>query len=75
MGINIVETKPGHISLSCQDSGRPLTRSNDYGMFCDAEVCACEVRSMEMSQRLGIGPRGEGVVEAMERLLGPLGVK
>lgn len=70
MGIEIGETKPGHITLACRESGRPLTRSNDYGMFCDSEVCTCEVKSMEMSARLGIGPRGEGATEALGRMFG-----
>lgn len=70
MGIEIGETAPGRITLTCRESGRPLMRSNDYGMFCDAEVCTCEVKSMEMSARLGIGPRGEGFEAALERMLG-----
>lgn len=70
MGIDIGEDRPGHITLTCRESGRPLSLSNDYGMFCDAEVCTCEVKSMEMSARLGIGPRGEGAMAAIERMLG-----
>lgn len=70
MGIDISEDRPGHITLTCRESGRPLSRSNDYGMFCDAEVCTCEVKSMEMSARLGIGPRGEAAMAAIERMLG-----
>ena len=55
MTIKVTETKPGHITLTCKESGRPLVRSNHLGMFCDAEICTCEVKSREMMERLGIG--------------------
>jgi hypothetical protein len=50
--IKVTENKPGHINLSCETSGRPLTRTNEFGMFCDAEICQCEVESKKMSGML-----------------------
>lgn len=46
--IRISEKVPGNIGLTCEDSGRPLTRANEYGMFCDAAVCNCEIESMKV---------------------------
>jgi hypothetical protein len=43
--IKVTESKPGHIDIGCEISRRPLTRANEYGMFCDATVCKCEQES------------------------------
>jgi hypothetical protein len=47
IGMHAVETSPGQIDLVCDVSNRPHTRTNQYGMFCDAPDCECEKRSME----------------------------
>jgi len=49
MSYTVNETTPGHFNISCNISGRPYTRSNKMGMFCDAADCACERRSLEMA--------------------------
>ena len=54
MTIEIKETKPGHIDITCKDSGRPLVRANQYGMFCDADDCLCEQRSKAIFDNHGI---------------------
>jgi hypothetical protein len=50
--ICISENSPGDINLSCEVSGRPLTKSNEFGMFCDAEVCTCEIESNKVGAAL-----------------------
>ena len=75
MNINIDEISPGHITLTCKESGSPLTRSNSLGMFCDAEICVCEQRSLEMSERLGIGRDGASVVAMFENMFGSEGFR
>lgn len=52
IGMHTVETSPGHINLVCDVSGRPHSRTNEYGMFCDSPDCECEKRSMEMMPHL-----------------------
>ena len=42
MAYDIIETVPGHVNITCKVSGRPYTRSNKLGMFCDATNCECE---------------------------------
>jgi hypothetical protein len=49
-GIKITESKLGHLEIGCEISGRPLTRTNEYGMFCDAEVCECEQKSKKIGE-------------------------
>lgn len=44
--IKVEETTPGNLNLTCEVSNRPLVRSTEFGMFCDAEVCQCEQQSM-----------------------------
>ena len=40
--------KTGDMSVKCEKSGCPITRTNAYGMFCDAKVCQCEQESMQV---------------------------
>lgn len=47
IGMHAIEVTPGQIDLVCDVSNRPHTRTNQYGMFCDAPDCECEKRSME----------------------------
>ena len=47
IGIHAVEVAPGQIDFVCDVSNRPHTRTNQYGMFCDAPDCECEKASME----------------------------
>ena len=76
MGINVEEKAPGHITITCENSGLPLTRSNQYGMFCDAEICTCEVKSKELFEQLGIGGKPDGGMSAaFENMFGSLGFK
>lgn len=77
MTIEVGETKPGHITLTCQESGKPLTRSNHYGMFCDADVCTCEVKSKALFEQLGIGGKmDDGGMPAMfENMFGSGGFR
>lgn len=76
MTIKVDETAPGCITLTCRESGRPLTRSNYYGMFCDAAVCTCEIKSKEMVERLGIGGKPEDGIAAMfENMFGSEGFR
>lgn len=44
--IKVTETKPGHIALTCKTSGKPLTRTSQFGMFCSDPDCKCERDSM-----------------------------
>ena len=44
--MHAVETSPGHVEIMCDISGRPHTRTNEYGMFCDAPECECEKLSI-----------------------------
>lgn len=75
MTIDVKETSPGNITLTCRESGLPLTRSNNLGMFCDAKVCACEQRSQEMMERLGIGRGEDGIAAMFENMFGAEGFR
>jgi hypothetical protein len=44
--IKVEETSAGNINITCDVSGRPLVRTNQFGMFCDAANCQCEKESM-----------------------------
>lgn len=44
--IEVNEPKPGHVGLTCKISGKPITRTNQYGMFCSDPECQCEKESM-----------------------------
>lgn len=33
--IKVEETKPGHLDVTCKNTGKPITVSNKYGMFCE----------------------------------------
>lgn len=48
--IRVDEPSPGNVWVSCEVSKRPFTRTNEFGMFCDAEVCQCEIESRKVSQ-------------------------
>jgi hypothetical protein len=50
--IKVKETAPGCIDISCEVSGRPLTRTTQDGMFCDAKECQCEIESKMVAQDL-----------------------
>ena len=50
--MKVVETSPGHLEITCEISQRPFVRSNENGMFCDAEVCVCEQQSQQVSGEL-----------------------
>lgn len=52
MRINAVEVSPGNVEVSCENSGLPITRTNEYGIFCDADNCVCEKDSMKASASL-----------------------
>lgn len=52
-GHTAVETSPGHITITCNHSGQPLVRTNDYGTFCDASPCACEEQSKTIAAAMG----------------------
>lgn len=43
--MKVSETSPGRINLACEISGRPHSRTNQYGMFCDDPNCECERKS------------------------------
>lgn len=49
MNIKVTESKPGELGITCELSGRPITRSNEFGMFCDSDVCQCEQESMKVA--------------------------
>lgn len=38
--IDVKETKPGHFDINCE-CGKPITKSNKYGMFCE-DFCNLE---------------------------------
>lgn len=46
--IRVTENSPGNINITCEHSQKPLTRVNEFGMFCDAGVCQCEVESKKI---------------------------
>ena len=48
--IKVEETSAGNINITCEISGRPLIRTNEFGMFCDAAVCQCEQESMSFDK-------------------------
>lgn len=52
MNIKISENRPGELGIICELSGRPITRSNEFGMFCDATVCQCEQQSHGCGQQM-----------------------
>ena len=49
-GYSVKETAPGHLSITCDQSGRSYTRSNHLCMFCDAAVCECEQESKKFEK-------------------------
>jgi hypothetical protein len=51
VGYTIKETAPGHLTATCNISGKPYIRANHLGMFC-AENCECEVKSKEAHEKL-----------------------
>lgn len=34
--------------ITCEKSGMPIVRTNEDGMFCDADVCECEIESQKL---------------------------
>lgn len=50
--INVKETTPGNFDITCEVSGRPLNRVNEYGMYCDAEVCQCDIENKRVGNDL-----------------------
>ena len=46
----ITEDNIGEYTIICKFSGKPLTRVNDYGMFCDVNPCRCEEKSKQISK-------------------------
>jgi len=36
-----IETKPGELDAVCDDCGKPLTVSNEFGLFCE-DQCGLE---------------------------------
>ncbi len=48
--IKVEETSTGNFNITCEVSGRPLVRTNEFGMFCDAAVCQCEQQSMSFDK-------------------------
>lgn len=48
IGYKVTETAPGHVNITCEQSGRPFTRTTEHGMFCDSEECVCEQKSQEL---------------------------
>ena len=49
-GYTVKETAPGHLSITCDQSGKEYTRSNKLGMFCDAKPCICEQESKKFEK-------------------------
>jgi len=45
--IKTEDVSPGHVMITCEQSGRPFTRTTEQGMFCDAAECVCEQQSRE----------------------------
>jgi hypothetical protein len=45
--VRTMETKPGCWVISCGISGKPITESNKYGMFCEdmCELKQCKAAS------------------------------
>jgi len=43
--IKTEDVSPGHVAITCERSGLPITRTTQQGMFCDAEECVCEQES------------------------------
>jgi len=41
MGIKVTEPKPGHLWLNCDQCGKPVSKTNEYGMFCE-DMCGLE---------------------------------
>jgi len=48
--IKVEETSAGNFNITCEVSGRPLVRTNEFGMFCDAANCQCEQESMSFDK-------------------------
>lgn len=48
--IKVDETSAGNFNITCEVSGRPLVRANEFGMFCDAKICQCENESMSFDK-------------------------
>jgi hypothetical protein len=46
----IREQSPGHLEIRCAKSQRPYTRTNELGMFCDAQPCQCEIESQSANE-------------------------
>lgn len=49
----ITEVAPGHIVITCDHSKLPIERTNQYGMFCNADDCLCEKQSKEIAKAMG----------------------
>lgn len=48
MSIKVTEKKVKggvDVGITCTVSGKPLVRSNEFGMFCDEKNCVCEKES------------------------------
>lgn len=61
--IRVEETSPGCISITCERSGLPLTRTNEHGMFCDAKPCQCETDSKAVMKSLA------SLLESFKRIM------
>jgi len=72
-GYKVTETVPGHINITCETSGRPYTRSNKLGMFCDAAICECEQKSQNLGNvydRLMNSTSSDSPDDFIEKLMG-----
>lgn len=50
--MKVIEISPGQFELGCEISGRPHSRTNQFGMFCDDPNCECEKKSMAVMGNL-----------------------
>lgn len=46
------EISPGVIEVTCDDYDEQITRANEFGMFCDAEICHCEIASKAVAPQI-----------------------
>lgn len=66
MTIKVTETAPGHINVTCEESGLPITRATMLGMFCAATPCKCEEASNNMMTDMGMTSLGDLLAEALK---------
>ena len=64
LGYKVKNNGNGNISITCDRSGLPFTRTTTMGMFCDdPSGCACEAQANKMGSP-------EEQVEAVAKMLG-----